>query len=241
MTAKIKLNAASGGGSVSIQAPSSSSNNRVISLPDIADGTLVTSQSTLDATKLSGNLPAISGANLTGISSDYVKLQAATGTSAVSALLFQNLDVTTYRTFKIVLSGYPVDDGADLRLRVLDGSTYKTGAGTYNWSQTGTNGAGNAINSASDDNYARIGGGAGNNNYEGWRTEVTYVPHVSSDPAYQNNFGFAFTSRYDTGNSYRGETYHFKFHQSDVTDGIEIYAGTGNIAAYSYTLYGLKR
>ena len=68
MTAKIKLNAASGGGSISIQAPSSSSNNRVIALPDIADGTLVTSQSTLDATKLSGNLPAISGAALTGIS-----------------------------------------------------------------------------------------------------------------------------------------------------------------------------
>ena len=67
MTAKIKLNAASGGGSVSIQAPSSSSNNRVIALPDIADGTLVTSQSTLDATKLSGNLPAISGASLTGV------------------------------------------------------------------------------------------------------------------------------------------------------------------------------
>jgi hypothetical protein len=56
MTAKIKLNAASGGGSVSIQAPSSSSNNRVISLPDIADGTLLTNQSTLDSTKLS---PAI--------------------------------------------------------------------------------------------------------------------------------------------------------------------------------------
>ena len=68
MTAKIKLNSASGGGSISLQAPSSSSNNRVITLPDIADGTLVTSQSTLDATKLSGDLPAISGANLTGIS-----------------------------------------------------------------------------------------------------------------------------------------------------------------------------
>ncbi len=67
MTAKIKLNAASGGGSVSIQAPSSSSNNRVIALPDIADGTLVTSQSTLDATKLSGNLPAINGSALTGL------------------------------------------------------------------------------------------------------------------------------------------------------------------------------
>ena len=56
MTAKIKLNAASGGGSFSLQAPSSSSNNRVITLPDITDGTLLTSQSSLDSTKLS---PAI--------------------------------------------------------------------------------------------------------------------------------------------------------------------------------------
>jgi hypothetical protein len=46
MTAKIKLNAASGGGSFSLQAPSSSSNNRVITLPDIADGTLLTNQTT---------------------------------------------------------------------------------------------------------------------------------------------------------------------------------------------------
>ena len=80
---KIKLNAASGGGSISIQAPSSSSNNRVISLPDIADGTLVTSQSTLDATKLSGNLPAISGAALTGISAGIEMAQQWRLTSVV--------------------------------------------------------------------------------------------------------------------------------------------------------------
>ena len=42
MTAKIKLNAGSGGGSFSLQAPSSSSNNRVFTLPDIADATMAT-------------------------------------------------------------------------------------------------------------------------------------------------------------------------------------------------------
>ena len=42
MTAKIKLNAASGGGSFSFQAPSSSSNARVMTLPDTADGTILT-------------------------------------------------------------------------------------------------------------------------------------------------------------------------------------------------------
>ena len=45
MTAKIKLNSASGGGSFSIQAPSSSSNNRVFTLPDSADATFLTSTS----------------------------------------------------------------------------------------------------------------------------------------------------------------------------------------------------
>ena len=44
MTAKIKLNAASGGGSFSIQAPSSSSNNRVITLPDTDDFVLSTNR-----------------------------------------------------------------------------------------------------------------------------------------------------------------------------------------------------
>ena len=42
MSAKIKLNAASGGGSFSLQAPSSSSNTRVMTLPDTADGTVLT-------------------------------------------------------------------------------------------------------------------------------------------------------------------------------------------------------
>ncbi len=42
MTAKIKLNSASGGGSFSLQAPSSSSNDRVMTLPDTADGTILT-------------------------------------------------------------------------------------------------------------------------------------------------------------------------------------------------------
>ena len=47
MTAKIKLNATSGGGSVSIQGPSNTSNDRVFTLPDTADGTLLTSNSSV--------------------------------------------------------------------------------------------------------------------------------------------------------------------------------------------------
>ena len=42
MSGKIKLNPTSGGGSFSIQAPSSSSNNRVFTLPDVANATMAT-------------------------------------------------------------------------------------------------------------------------------------------------------------------------------------------------------
>ena len=83
MTAKIKLNAASGGGSISIQAPSSSSNNRVISLPDIADGTLLTSQSSLDSTKLSPAISSgISMADMWRISSSFTGVSSASDITA---------------------------------------------------------------------------------------------------------------------------------------------------------------
>ena len=42
MSGKIKLNPTSGGGSFSLQAPSSSSNNRVFTLPDVADAAMAT-------------------------------------------------------------------------------------------------------------------------------------------------------------------------------------------------------
>ena len=63
MTAKIKLNAASGGGSFSLQAPSSSSNNRVLTLPDAADGIVAQTDSSGNfsvsgTTTCTGNLKA---------------------------------------------------------------------------------------------------------------------------------------------------------------------------------------
>ena len=93
MTAKIKLNAASGGGSISIQAPSSSSNNRVISLPDIADGTLLTSQSSIDSTKLS---PAIVGGKVLQVLQTVIDTQQTYGTSGENEVMNVNnpIDIT---------------------------------------------------------------------------------------------------------------------------------------------------
>ena len=121
MTAKIKLNSASGGGSFSLQAPSSSSNNRVITLPDIADGTLLTSQSSLDSTKLS---PAISAGitmadswNVTSsydttgtntIDSNWSRTTSISGTGVIGSAMTQSSGVFTFPSTGIYLVGMQI-------------------------------------------------------------------------------------------------------------------------------------
>jgi hypothetical protein len=64
--AKVKIQGNASGTGVFTITPPATSTDRTLTLPDSA-GTLLDSTSTLDATKLSGNLPAISGASLTNL------------------------------------------------------------------------------------------------------------------------------------------------------------------------------
>ena len=67
--AKVKITGhASGSGVITVTAPNTST-DRTITLPD-STGTILDNTSTLDATKLSGNLPAISAASLTNVPKD---------------------------------------------------------------------------------------------------------------------------------------------------------------------------
>ena len=64
--AKVKIQGNASGTGVFTITPPATSTDRTLTLPDSA-GTILDSTSTLDATKLSGNLPAISGASLTNL------------------------------------------------------------------------------------------------------------------------------------------------------------------------------
>lgn len=72
---KIQGNA-SGSGAFTIAAPNSDT-NRTITLPD-ETGTLLSDESSLDASKLTGSLPAIDGSSLTGISGGLQSMQVFT-------------------------------------------------------------------------------------------------------------------------------------------------------------------
>jgi len=251
MTAKIKLNAASGGGSFSLQAPSSSANNRVITLPDVADGTLVTSQSTLDATKLSGNLPAISGAALTGIASDFVKLQSATGADLAGGLIFDNLDTATYRAFELYFALLP-DSSADgyyprmlFRTGGASGADDTSSHYSYGYSYTYQNdGIGYIARINSD--YAGIahtvGGQAA---VEGINGTMRIMLHRSSDGFAAGGGGS--TAHWQSGHHNEVENWRQTvgttvYNNSSTVNhtGFKIYMNSGGFDNYQYALYGLK-
>ena len=112
MTAKIKLNAASGGGSFSLQAPSSSSNNRVFTIPDVADGTIAT---TATAGKILQVVQGSTDSEVTTSSTTYVDTglsQAITTTGSNKVLVIINQQFRVYRNSSQALGGFRLMRGS---------------------------------------------------------------------------------------------------------------------------------
>ena len=102
MTAKIKLNAASGGGSFSLQAPSSSANNRVFTIPDVADGTIAT---TATSGKILQVVSATKTDTLTTTSQPYVDI---TGLSVSITPSSSSNKVLVSYTLSMAATGFPM-------------------------------------------------------------------------------------------------------------------------------------
>jgi len=113
MTAKIKLNAASGGGSFSLQAPSSSSNNRVFTIPDVADGTIAT---TATAGKILQVIQGSTDTEVTTSSTNYVDSglsQAITTTGSNKVLVIINQQFRLFRNATQALGGFRILRGSN--------------------------------------------------------------------------------------------------------------------------------
>ena len=172
---------------------------------------------------------------------DLVKLSAATSTSSVATLDFQNLNVTTYKSFKLEFNLTPEVDGGQVFLRLFDGSTLKSSASSYNFGILDVKQEGGTYNTAAQTDYVKLIDGCGNNAIEGSRGELTFVPRVSGDPTHFNNSGFCLYNRFNTSGLHRGGTSYFRYVNNEAIDGFRLYFHAGNITAHSYTLYGIKR
>ena len=124
MTAKIKLNAASGGGSFSLQAPSSSSNNRVMTLPDTADGTILTTTN-----PKAGNIIQV----VTGTSTSAATTASTTYAEITSDLRCTIVPSAANSKIIIFASLYFSHNSHVISTRILkDGSTIVSGGTTAN-------------------------------------------------------------------------------------------------------------
>ena len=208
----------SGGNGVIIAAPSSNpAADRTITLPSDADGTLAR---TIDV--------------------DYVKLQSANSTVDVSDLTFDSLDVTSYKSFRIIGSVLPATDEVVLYCRLRASGSSLTSS-DYQWKMYGTNASGNAFTlSSSGEDKALIANNAGNSTREGMRFDILITPRVSGD-GFHNNFGFTQGAFLNTSTGLIGFNAEFVFNDDSVSDGFTLFHNSGNVSEYSYCLYGIRR
>ena len=79
------------------------------------------SATALDATKLTGNLPAISGASLTGVGGTHVKIAEADYSSGVSSVTMTDCFTSTYSVYKYYLYNLVMaSNNSELRVEYLD-------------------------------------------------------------------------------------------------------------------------
>ena len=114
----------------------------------IVGGVTVTGTQVLDATKLSGNLPAISGASLTGVSAGWVKLAETNITGATGSVEFTDATTGvfdgTYRTNVVLITRLaPSTANRTLTLQMRDASDTNYETSSYAYSTKGVDSSNN--------------------------------------------------------------------------------------------------
>ena len=233
----------SGGNSVSLNPPTSAptSSEVAFKLPT-SDG----SAGQVLKTDGSGNLSWVTITD----TNDYVKLLDNSGSNLGSSVIFDNLDITTYKYFDLVGTFQPIDDGGEFQFR------YRTGGAS------GADYSGANYNSGIDfmyinnnqsqgtiDNWSRwkLTQGIGNHASEAVSITMRISMAESGDPEpmqWLRNFAtWMFTSR-DNGNAAEHGTGQGHLYNTGVyPTGFRLYFSNSNdgIAAYDYSLYGIKR
>ena len=213
------------------------------SFTGIVTATNVSAASSVTAATFHG-----SGANLTGISADYVKLAQGEQTSyGGSQLIFDNLDVSTYKFFDLVAFLRPATDAQQLRFYYREGgasgSNITGNSYAYGFNEKKESNTSNCT-AGSPDTYMRITGSIGNHASEGVGVNMRISVAQSDDNAtakWLANFVSWNAVYREQGNAARmtnGQGH--LYDDTKYPTGFSLYFQSGNILHYSYTLYGIK-
>ncbi|MAW45928.1 MAG: hypothetical protein CMH05_03495 [Marinovum sp.] len=182
---------------------------------------------------------------------DYVKIDRQSNGGVASALIFDNLDVATYKFFDLMLAFVPSEDNYNTYFRFRTGGASGTDVNgnkyDYGYNETyptDTHGG----KAAGDQNEIRLSGGVGyNTNYgEGFRLNLRIMFADSSDNASSKRLSNFITwqgSRLDGSSNYRTNQGAGIYNEGLLTypTGFKIFMGSGTLNSMSYGLYGMKR
>ncbi len=205
----------------------------------------------LPATKItSGAFPAIDGSNLTGISTDFVKVATASGTAQSSLSSIEIALDESYAKFLLYWNWKPETDNATLLayLSTDNGSSYYTSSNNYKY---GTDILYVNTDSVSDVDYSdgnnqiKLSKEVGNNtsNGEGNSLTIDISPIMTEGSVNQSNRITWWGTRMSDGNGIRTMIGTATLEASYVlkVNKIKLQPGSGNIEDYFYTLYGMKQ
>jgi hypothetical protein len=194
----------------------------------------------MDAGKLTGTLPAISGANLTGMAAGgaWNIIDTAVISSAVATLTVTGLDTSVYETFVIRISNMvTVNSGVGIRLRFGDSGGIDSGASDYGWhvihghtSNTGPN-----ANSNTSASYIDFDQHSGNSS--GQNSSV--IAYLSASPSTLYPHLLADVSCVDAGTRPNQRRYVAIRNAAMNITQIEIHTSNGNMASGRMTVYGI--
>tara|TARA_Y100001938_G_C8010992_1_gene390015 strand:+ start:96 stop:803 length:708 start_codon:yes stop_codon:yes gene_type:complete len=204
----------------------------------------------MTSSKLSGALPAISGASLTGIASDFVKLSTVDVSSGVSSIEFINgtngADFsTTYKTFVFHIDGLEMsDDNVRTRMQLGTGGSFRSGGSDYSEvgiSATGTSSVSHPNQTTSTMRLTAGGPDSGDSGSSQNGTVFCY--NFSNSTSRAMIISQACVNNTDSGgvgnNNIQVSTHCFEYTNGAV-DRVKFLPDSGTITDGSVTMYGLK-
>ena len=229
---EIKLNADSGGVTVSLKGPATTTGNAAVPfvLP-VADGS-------------AGQLLKTDGSKNLGWASDsgsWVKLAQTTGGTSVNDITFDSLDTTTYRAFKFIGGMQPETDNVELRIRFRVGGSDLDGT-NYNWGfMVAYPDDSHLAKSETAKNSIRLFDNGGNQAREGWGLELLLFPHVDGHASQIGNYITWTGYRIDGSTDFRTSTGSANYELDDqYVNGFKLYPSSGRFDYHNHTLYGIK-
>jgi len=192
--------------------------------------------STLDLSTKTLTLPAENQSSMQVISS------SDTFTSGASAIDIDLPTDSSYRYFKLVLTGVYGSVGFDMYSRVrLDGNTgFESGASDYDYSAhegNGTGGSGYTAGAgASVMRLCWYGQGDANNEAVDWEISIFNSNNTTGHFRLQTTYGGSI----NTGISVVGQSTGQYNGSTGLVDGLRFYPSSGTFSYRNYTLYGVK-